>query len=169
MSNDVTQWLAEIRSLQDQLVEAHRERDAAYESATNWRRLYETEAQQRRIDARLAEEALQALRDQLQQAETTTTPNWQGDAVPIALKVEVERLQTVTDLQTRLLQVLVERDRLSQDLKSEQTEHAQTRKSLTMALGDAIDTLARERAAWEAQQLATQQSLTTQPHLSSES
>ncbi len=153
MSNDVTQWLAEIRSLQDQLVEAHRDRDAAYESAANWRRLYETEAQQRRIDARLAEEALQALRQQMQSPEPT--PDLSGDVVPITLKVEVERLQTVPELQSRLLQTLMERDRLSQDLKTEQAEHAQTRKSLTMALGDAIDTLARERAAWEAQQSAT--------------
>ena len=38
-----------------------------------------------------------------------------------------------------------ERDRLLQALKTEQENHAQTRNSLTTALGDAIDGLTRER------------------------
>jgi hypothetical protein len=39
-------------------------------------------------------------------------------------------------------------DRLRQALKTEQENHAQTGKSLTTALGDAIDSLARERVRY---------------------
>ncbi|MBJ7298173.1 MAG: hypothetical protein JHC73_18155, partial [Dolichospermum sp.] len=39
-----------------------------------------------------------------------------------------------------------ERDYLLQALKLEQENHAQIRKGLTTALGDAIDSLARSRA-----------------------
>ena len=49
-------------------------------------------------------------------------------------------------MQTQLLEVIQERDCLLQALKLEQENHTQTRKSLTTALGDAIDSLARSRA-----------------------
>jgi len=48
MSQNVTQWLAEIQALKQQLADAQQEREQAYTSAANWQRLYETEAQQRR-------------------------------------------------------------------------------------------------------------------------
>ncbi len=50
------------------------------------------------------------------------------------------------DLQAKLITAIKERDRLFQALKTEQENHAQTRNSLTTALGDAIDSLTRERA-----------------------
>jgi len=48
-----------------------------------------------------------------------------------------------TELKERLVAVLAERDRLAQALEAEQANHAQTRKSLTTALGDAIDMLSK--------------------------
>ena len=48
MSQDLTQWIAEVRTLQRQLADTQKERDQAYNSAANWRRHYETEARQRR-------------------------------------------------------------------------------------------------------------------------
>ena len=55
MSQDVRQWLDEIKRLQQQLTEVSRDRDDAGESATQWRQLYNTEAEQRRNDAKLTD------------------------------------------------------------------------------------------------------------------
>jgi hypothetical protein len=65
MSNDVTQWLAQIKALRQQLADSISDRDAAYESADNWRQLYTNEAQQRRTEARLAQEQVESLKAQL--------------------------------------------------------------------------------------------------------
>ena len=62
MSQDVTQWLAEIRTLQRQLADVRQERDQAYASAANWRRLYETEARQRRTEVADFQTQLKALK-----------------------------------------------------------------------------------------------------------
>ena len=50
MTQDVTQWLDEIKALKQQLVEMRQEREEAYASAINWQQRYETEAQQRRVE-----------------------------------------------------------------------------------------------------------------------
>ena len=48
MSNEVTQWLDQIKELKQQLADSIREREVADQSANKWRQLYTTEAQQRR-------------------------------------------------------------------------------------------------------------------------
>jgi regulator of replication initiation timing len=53
MSNEITQWLAQIKELKQQLADSISDRNAAYESADNWRQLYNNEAQQRRTEASL--------------------------------------------------------------------------------------------------------------------
>ena len=141
MTQDVPQWLAEIKTLKQQLAEAQRDCEQAYGSAANWQRLYETEAQQRRIEANLSRQTIDELKLKIQQL----MGNSLGDqaAVTTESSEAVEHLQTPTELRQKLLEVLAERDRLMQALKTEQTNHAQTRKSLTTALGDAIDMLAK--------------------------
>ena len=62
-----------------------------------------------------------------------------------AAQQEIQQIQSVAELQGRLIAIMKERDRLLQALKTEQENHAQTRNSLTTALGDAIDGLTRER------------------------
>ena len=52
MTQDVQQWLAEIQSLQQQLIQVSQERATAYEQLSRWQRSYQTEAQQRRKDIR---------------------------------------------------------------------------------------------------------------------
>ncbi|MBD2311937.1 hypothetical protein H6G20_09730 [Desertifilum sp. FACHB-1129] len=151
--SDVVQWLAQIKELKEQLAQAQQERDEAYATASNWQRLYDTEAQQRRTDAHLARSTLEELQLKLQEV--------QGDAqlrlkpasnVPEAIAQELENLEP-EQLKQRLVEAIVERDRalqeafqLTETLKAEQASHAQTRKSLTSALGDAIDQLAKYRA-----------------------
>lgn len=146
MIKDVTQWLAEIKALKQQLTDKISERDAAYESADKWCQLYTNEAQQRRTEARLAQEQIETLKAQVQQLKGETSPLTADDPeVGSVIEEELSQLQTVEELRVKLKEAMVERDRLLDTLKVEQTNHAQTRKSLTAVIGDTIDQLTKER------------------------
>jgi chromosome segregation ATPase len=146
MSNDVTQWLAQIKALKQQLADSVSDRDAAYESAANWRQLYTNEAQQRRTEARLAQEQIETLKAQIQQLQGDSSRLKADDPeAASAIEQEVAQLQTLEELKAKLKEVLAERDRLMDALKIEQANHAQTRKSLTAVIGDTIDQLTKER------------------------
>ncbi len=150
MAFDVTQWLAEIKTLQRQLTETCQERDAAYSSATNWRKLYETEAQQRRVEAQQLKQKINQLQTEIDRFNGQSFPNGsnvadlKGGADPEAIRQQVAQLHNPADLQAKLTETLVRCERLSQALKAEQLDHAKTRKNLTTALGDAIDILSKE-------------------------
>ncbi|ASC69834.1 hypothetical protein XM38_007640 [Halomicronema hongdechloris C2206] len=137
MAHDVTQWLAEIRTLQQQLAQVRQERDDAYASAATWRRLYETEARQRRQDT-------QALRSQLQSLqETLTQLNGQGTdflehAVDLSQQ-QISDINTIDELRSHLTAVLQRCQQLRQALECERHQHGQTRQALTTALGDTFD------------------------------
>lgn len=147
MSNDVRQWLAEIKELKQQLADSLRDRDAANESATNWRQLYNTEAQQRRTEAKLAQQEMETLKALLQQLQQESSQLKSDDPEAAeAIAQEVAKLNTVEELKAKLLEVMAERDRLLDALKIEQANHAQTRKSLTAVIGDTIDQLTKERS-----------------------
>ena len=146
MSNDVTQWLAQIKALKQQLADSVSDRDAAYESADKWRQLYTNEAQQRRTEARLAQEQIETLKAQIQQLQGDSSRLKADDPeAASAIEQEVAQLQTLEELKAKLKEVLAERDRLMDALKIEQANHAQTRKSLTAVIGDTIDQLTKER------------------------
>jgi hypothetical protein len=51
----------------------------------------------------------------------------------------------VTELRSQLLAALQRCEQFSQALRTEQANHEQTKNSLTAALGDTIDLLAKER------------------------
>lgn len=146
MNKEVAQWLAEIKSLKQQLVDCMSDRDTAYESADNWRQLYTKEAQQRRTEARLAQEQIETLKAEIQQLKGVS-PRLTEDASEAALAIEQElaKVQTVEELRAKLKELLVERDRLMDALKIEQANHAQTRQSLTAVIGDTIGQLNKER------------------------
>ncbi|MBW4574586.1 MAG: hypothetical protein KME08_04815 [Aphanothece sp. CMT-3BRIN-NPC111] len=146
MSYEVTDWLAQIRALKQQLAELQRDRHEANESAANWRQLYNTEAQQRRAEASLAQQQIEKLKAQIQQVQSLPPPQPDEPAAVEAIEQEVEQLQSTEELKAKLKEVLLERDRLRVVLKAEQAKHAQTRKTLTTAIADTIDKLARERA-----------------------
>ncbi len=143
MTQNVTQWLDEIKLLKQQLADAHQEREAAYSSMANWQRLYETEAQQRRVEANLARQNQEALQQEVQQLKGKAVFPAADPTEVSRFQAEVDRLQTTEELRSRLLQVLIECDRLTQAIDTEQANHVQTRKSLTTALGDAIDAFAK--------------------------
>jgi DNA repair exonuclease SbcCD ATPase subunit len=141
MVNDVSQWLAEIRTLQRQVVDLTQERDQAYASAANWRRLYEAEAQQRRQDAEQHQERVQQLQQELDAFQGEPT----SDLALAQWQAQVDGAQSVEELRSQLLNALQRCEQFSQALRLEQTSHEQTKNSLTAALGDTIDLLAKER------------------------
>jgi hypothetical protein len=139
------QWLAEIQALKQQMTELQQKRDEAWESSQKWRQLYNTESEQRRADARMYQQAIASVKAELL--------NLQGidalkstEAANTTIEPEITQLTSVEEVKAKLIFLTKERDRLLQALKTEQDNHAQTRKSLTTALGDAIDSLAKARA-----------------------
>lgn len=154
MTQDIRQWLNEIKALQQQLTEVVRDREAALESAAQWRQLYNTEAQQRRAEAKLNQQTIAALQAQIQKLQSFSSSIADENKAVTALNQEIEQLQSLEEVKAKLIEVLLERDRareeinnLASALKTEQLHHAETRKSLTSALGDAVDLLAKEQNA----------------------
>lgn len=145
MTQDVKQWLGEIKQLQQKLEVAHQERDEAFASAANWRSLYETEAQQRRTETALSQRAVAELKAAAQQVQQPPVGET-STRVSTAIQTQVDSLKTLDELRQQLTAALVECDRLTQALSAERTKHDQTRKALTSALGDTVDMLTKERA-----------------------
>lgn len=149
MNYDVTQWVKEIESLQQQLAEARRERTEADSTGEHWRQLYNTEAQQRREDAKAAQAEIARLQEQLQQIQKP--PHLSESNLTVAAQQEVERLPA-EQLRPKLLDRTIECDRLRQEvsqltaaLQAEQENHAKTRTELTTALGDTVSLLAKSK------------------------
>ena len=145
MGQDLTQqWLAEIQALKQQVAELVRERDAAWKSTQKWQKLYNTEGEQRRTDTLRFQQEIASLKADIRQIQgiEEVTPN--DTILATDIEQEISRLNSVDELKTKLIAVTKERDRLLSLLKTEQDNHAQTRKSLTTALGDAIDSIARD-------------------------
>jgi hypothetical protein len=148
MEQDLTQqWLTEIQILKQQLADAERDRNSAWESAEKWRKLYNTEAEQRRSDALLSQQAIASLKTELQKIKGIDETKLPDADTNTNIKAEIAVIDSIPELQTKLIAATKERDRLMNALKSEQESHSLTRKSLTTALGDAIDSLTKERAA----------------------
>ncbi|MBD2461613.1 hypothetical protein H6G89_11180 [Oscillatoria sp. FACHB-1407] len=145
MTQDVRQWLAEIKHLQQKVAEVCQERDEAYAGAANWRKLYEREAQQRRTDANLAEQTIEALKTELETLKRA--PQVTDTSVDVSVMQQQVNHLNEAELKQKLVDLMLECDRLSQALKAEQESHTQTRNSLTIALGDTVDLLTKERAA----------------------
>lgn len=149
MSQNVSQWLAEIQTLQRQVSELRQEREQAYASVDNWRKLYEAEAQQRRRDAeantKKIEQLQQSMADQGAMYSTSDLDSGpSGSPVP-----EIREGHSVRQLRAELTAAKKQCQKLKALLEAEQTHHAQTRESLTAALGDAVDLLKKDRPQTE--------------------
>ncbi|MGF1460427.1 MAG: hypothetical protein ACFBSG_15550 [Leptolyngbyaceae cyanobacterium] len=138
MTQEITRWLTEIRTLQQQLESVRQERDEAYQSAANWRRLYDAEAQQRRTETTAWQATETTLRTEL-----STLRAQQGEIISPAGEVQLDSddLQTVEGLRKELIKALQTCDRLQRALNAEKQDHVETRKTLTAALGETIDAL----------------------------
>jgi chromosome segregation ATPase len=149
MNYDVTQWLKEIESLQQQLAEARRDRTDAESTAEHWRQLYNTEAQQRREDTKAAQAEIDRLQAQLQQLQSR--PYLSESNLVNAAQQEVAQLPA-DQLRSKLIDRSIECDRLRQEvsqlsaaLQTEQENHAKTRTELTTALGDTVSLLTKSK------------------------
>ena len=140
MSQELTQWIAEVRTLQRQLADTRKDRDQAYNSAANWQRLYETEARQRREETADLRAQVRTLQVQLQQTEA------KGNAVGEEVRHNLESADSIDGLQAQLEALVVRCQDLTDQLDAEKEAHAKTLKSLTAALGDAFDTLTPEKS-----------------------
>ena len=153
MASDVAQWLIEIRTLQRQLVETNNERDAAFKSAANWRRLYETEAKQRRAATQRLQDSIDELKraiaalsetaDDATVQEQAADPNHSNGSSQGTIPSDLAQLDR-EHLLHRLAESMAHCDCLSRSLQAEQLAHEQTRNSLTMALGDTISMFSSE-------------------------
>ncbi len=144
MVNEVSQWLAEIQTLQQQLEVLGQERDQAYASAANWRRLYESESEQRRNDAERSQMRIRALANELDVFKQAPVDGEVSRELDQRL-AKVNQVESMDELRSQLIQALTLCDQLSNALKAEQAAHGETRQSLTTALGDTIDLLAKDQ------------------------
>lgn len=153
MTQDITPWLNEIKALQEKIVKLQTELNAAQDSASKWRQLYNTEAQQRRTETQLAQETIQTLKAQLQKLQGFPSVQGNIDESVTTIEQQIENLQTLAELKAKTIEVVQERDRafaqvqkLTEALEQEQVNHTNTRTSLTNALADAVDILAKAKA-----------------------
>jgi signal recognition particle GTPase len=150
MTQDVRQWLDEIKRLQQQLATVQRDRDAAFESAQQWRQLYNTEAQQRREETQRYQETVAALQAEIEQLQQKLSIPQNEILARVAIQQELDQLQDADELKAKLKQTMLERDRaretirqLNESLEEEKASHQETRNSLTTALGDTVDLLTK--------------------------
>ena len=153
MSHEIGQWIKEIKALQQQLAEAHSERDAANESISKWRQLYNTEAIQRREEVRQYQETIAELKakiDRLEQNSLSLT----GENEAVEVEGEIEGIENLEELKVVAIEAIRERDRalkevqsLKEEVEKERSDRHQTRKTLTAALGDAVDLLTKAKTA----------------------
>ncbi|MFQ4141844.1 hypothetical protein [Chlorogloeopsis sp. ULAP02] len=147
MTQELTQqWLTEIQTLQQQVAQLQQERHAGWESAQKWRKLYNTEAEQRRTDAEFFKQTIASLKAEIERLQGVEEERFNEATAKTAIQKEIAQIKSLEELKAKVISVIKERDRLQQALKTERENHAQTRKNLTTALGDAIDSLTRERA-----------------------
>lgn len=139
---DIARWLGEIQSLQRQIVALRQERDLAYASADNLRNLYETEARQRQRDITASQHTIDHLKKALEALRSPQAENAEQNSAELA---SIQNTGSVAQLQAQLIAAKQQCEQLKALLQAEQTHHAQTRESLTAALGDAVDLLAKER------------------------
>lgn len=144
------QWLAEVQALQRQVAELQRERERAYDSANNWQKLYDQEAQQRRRDDAIATgkiERLQRDLSNLRMAAKEADIEDTRPTTPDHKDPSGAQSSQLTKLKAELKATRQECKQLQAQIEAERAEHVKTRNSLTAALGDAVDLLSKERAA----------------------
>ncbi|CAD5925767.1 hypothetical protein PCC9214_00957 [Planktothrix tepida] len=149
MTQDVRQWLDEIKRLKQQLAQTQRDLNAAIESSDQWRQRYNIEAQQRRQEAQRYLEQVGELRGELERWQRLSPlPN--ELQVRVAVRQEMDQLKTLDEVKAKLIEAMLERDRsreqihqLMEALEAEKAAHLETRNSLTTALGDTVDLLTK--------------------------
>ncbi|MBD2329288.1 hypothetical protein [Alkalinema sp. FACHB-956] len=153
MSQEIVQWLNEIKDLKQQIADLQQTLAEVTASADKWRQLYETEAQQRRQDVTAMQARITHLQTEIAQFQAGAaiglpSGNLPGSETLAPLSPDQsDGFVSMEDLKIKLAKVWSEREQLTQALKEEQAAHDRTRKDMTLALADAMDTLRKMRGA----------------------
>jgi regulator of replication initiation timing len=153
MSQDIAQWLAEIKSLQQQVAQLQQEYEEAQSRIDRWRELYNQEAEQRRKETKVYQDMIDTLQSEIQLWKQGGKSPEERAATERQLWQELNRLET-DEIKQKLLEAIAqidqgkaEAERLREALSAEQIAHEQTRKSLTTALGDTVELLTQAQEA----------------------
>jgi hypothetical protein len=121
-------------SAEIQLNQLKIECDRALEDAAKWRQRYDVEAQQRRVEAEVAEKTIRELRAEIFQLCQL------GPAVRSAapLKKSEADDSTLGRLKTALAELQQERNQLAEALAQEEQQHHKTRENLITSLGEVM-------------------------------
>lgn len=148
MSEPVSQWLDEVKSLQKKLAGMETELEGAHASAARWRELYNREAEQRRLEVKQLQQKIELLQGEIGRLKAVEPLSGKEAAVLEALQQELEIMGATEELKAKLLDFIRTGDRLQEEVASlreavaaERAAHEQTRKGLTAALGDTVELL----------------------------
>ncbi|WP_071515120.1 hypothetical protein [Geitlerinema sp. PCC 9228] len=145
MTAEIRTWLAEIENLQQQVAKLQQERDEALQSAHRWCQLYNKEAQRYRAQ-------VQHSQNPPSQADgtdgtATSSSSDEVEATPIYGDIDAlpasEAKHRLHQAYQQIQRLQSENRQLQQSLETEKQNHAQTRKNLTTALGDAVERLGK--------------------------
>jgi chromosome segregation ATPase len=142
MSQEVVQWLNEIKTLQQQVADLQGQLAEANDSGDRWRARYDAEAQQHRTALTQSQSQLSQAQSQLSQAQNPVNP--ETLTIDSATSARLDRL-TPEGLKQKLIEIWAERDQMEFALKAERIAHDQTRKDLTTALADAMEVLSKAK------------------------
>ncbi|NER37156.1 MAG: hypothetical protein F6J93_24845 [Oscillatoria sp. SIO1A7] len=152
MSQDVSYWLDEVKSLKNQLALARQDLDAAYASSSRWRELYNKEAEQRRLQVKQLQEKIEQLEARVQERQYIDRSPEREENVFGTLE-ELEKLGVTQELKIKLEKAIRESDRAHEEIRqlrealaAERAARAETRKNLTAALADTVELLKKAGA-----------------------
>jgi hypothetical protein len=139
MNQDISYWLGEVQSLQKRLATVCEERDEAHQEASSWRSRYEAETKLRQSESQILQQKVAQLTQELTQFRSGVS----DEAAAAEIEADLKAITTPEQLQGTLRDLLLERHQLRLNLQNEREAHVNTRESLSIALGDAVDQLRR--------------------------
>jgi hypothetical protein len=137
MNQDISYWLGEVQSLQKRLATVCEERDEAHQEASSWRSRYDAEAKLRQSESQILQQKVAQLTQELTQFRSGVS----DETAAAEIEADLKAITTPDQLQATLRDLLLERHQLRLSLQNEREAHVNTRESLSIALGDAVDQL----------------------------
>ncbi len=137
MNQDISYWLGEVQSLQKRLATVCEERDEAHQEASSWRSRYDAEAKLRQSESQILQQKVAQLTQELSQFRSGVS----DETAAAEIEADLKAITTPEQLQATLRDLLLERHQLRLNLQNEREAHINTRESLSIALGDAVDQL----------------------------
>jgi formate-dependent nitrite reductase cytochrome c552 subunit len=137
MNQDISYWLGEVQSLQKRLATVCEERDEAHQEASSWRSRYEAETKLRQSESQILQQKVAQLTQELTQFRSGVS----DETAAAEIEADLKAITTPEQLQATLRDLLLERHQLRLNLQNEREAHINTRESLSIALGDAVDQL----------------------------